>query len=157
MSPDNERKLFARIAKAGDTALVKNGYVTAIDILVGIEWLQAKHVEDWRRGRLPYLERAVIANLAKLSVMMHLFKRWANVYHLKPSETVYTSWTRDRHPIRFTKTGSRGLESAYRTHWVGTKRHQEKAADRLANGITPKWTPYNGRTSPDSASSQSRS
>lgn len=58
MNFENEKKLFIRIAQAGDAALIRNGYVTAIDILVGVQWLQEKHVEDWRRGRLPYLERA---------------------------------------------------------------------------------------------------
>ncbi|MEO3876736.1 hypothetical protein ABGB18_48970 [Nonomuraea sp. B12E4] len=32
------------------------------------------------------------------------------------------SRTRDRRPLRFSKTGDRGLERAYRTHWVPARR-----------------------------------
>ena len=34
------------------------------------------------------------------------------------SETVYLSRARDRHPLRFSKSGEPGIERAYRTHWV---------------------------------------
>ena len=39
MNPDNERKLQQRIAQVGNSALARAGYVTAVDVLVGIGWL----------------------------------------------------------------------------------------------------------------------
>jgi hypothetical protein len=51
MSPDNDRKLAKRIAAAGEAALAARGHVTAIDILVGAEWLATPQVERWRRAR----------------------------------------------------------------------------------------------------------
>jgi hypothetical protein len=125
MSPDNERKLAARIATVGETALARSGYVTAIDILLGIDWLRAAHVEDWRRARIPYLERAAIANLKKLGTALRLFSRWTQSRGLNPSETAYHTWTPDRRPLRFSKTGDRNVEQAYRTHWVSPTLRKE--------------------------------
>lgn len=118
MSPDNERKLAKRIAAAGEAALAARGYVTAIDILVGVDWLAMPQVERWRRGQLPYLERGATANLKKLGTALRLFRRWAETRGLRPSQTAYSAATRDRRPLRFSKTGEPALERAYHTHWV---------------------------------------
>ncbi|MEQ4721730.1 hypothetical protein [Nonomuraea sp. B19D2] len=71
---------------------------------------------------MPYLEKIVDANLGKLSSALLILRCWAQARELRPSETVYLSRTRDRRPLRFSKTGDRGLERAYRTHWVPTRR-----------------------------------
>ncbi len=118
MNPANERRLAQRIATAAEAALAERKVVTSIDVLVGIGWLSAAHVESWRRGGLPYLERAATANLKKLGTALRLFRRWAELHGLRPSETVYVAWTRDRRRLRFSKTGDAGVERAYRTHWV---------------------------------------
>lgn len=39
MNPQNQAKLRPAIATAGGAAIAKNGYVTAIDVLVGVGWL----------------------------------------------------------------------------------------------------------------------
>src|SRR6266481_1435813 len=112
------KRLQARVIAVAEQALAQRKVVAPIDVLLGIEWLQPARVEDWRRGRLPYLERVVTANLHKISVAMHLFRSWAVRRGLKPSETVYVSWTRPRHRLRFSKSGQESVERGYRTHWV---------------------------------------
>jgi predicted RecA/RadA family phage recombinase len=94
VNPQNQAKLRRAIAAAGGAAIAKNGYVTAIDVLVGVGWLPPAKVEDWRRGRVPYLERVTVASLPKISTAMKVFRSWAKDAGLRPSETVYVSWTR---------------------------------------------------------------
>lgn len=121
MNPQNEAELWRKIAAAGSAAIAKNGYVTAIDALLGIGWLRPEKVEDWRRGRVPCLEQVTVASLPKISRAMRVFRSWAKSAGLRPSETVYVSWTRDRRRLRFSKSGNPDIERAYRTHWLPPK------------------------------------
>jgi len=121
MNPENQAKLRRKIAAAGGAAVTKNGYVTAVDALLATGWLRPEGVEDWRRGRVPYLERVVVASLPKISTAMRVFRSWAESAGLRPSETVYVSWTRDRHRLRFSKSGNPNIERAYSTHWLPPK------------------------------------
>lgn len=118
MNPAMEVKLRRDIAAAGGAAAAKNGYVTAIDVLLGIGWVRPEKVEDWRRGRVPCLEQVIVASLPKISAAMRVFRRWAEDAGLRPSETVYVSWTSDRRKLRFSRSGDPNIERAYRTHWL---------------------------------------
>ncbi len=60
-------KLERRVAAAAEAALAARGFVTPIDVVVGIGWLDPAQVEQWRRARIGYLERIVTVNLRKLS------------------------------------------------------------------------------------------
>jgi hypothetical protein len=106
-------------------------FVTAIDVLVGVGWLEPRTVDQWRQGRVDYLERATIASLGKTSTAMRCFRRWAQARGLKPSETAYVARTRDRRPLRFSKSGDPAIERAYRTHWVSPELSERKRG-RLA-------------------------
>lgn len=124
-------KLEQRVVAAAEAALATRKFVTAIDVFVGIGWLQPRQVDKWRQGRITYLERVAQANLKKLSAAMKFFRRWAEARGLKPSETAYVARTRDRRHLRFSKSGNPGIERAYRTHWVSPEL-SEKKRERLA-------------------------
>ena len=110
-----------RVARVAEAALAKAGFVTPVDVLLGLGWLTPADVENWRRGRVPYLERVTQAGLGKLSTAMRAFQRWARGRGLRPSQTDYRSWTRNRAMLRFSKSGNPHIEQAYRTHWVGSR------------------------------------
>ena len=116
------------MARAAEAALAKRRFVTAIDVLVGIGWLEPRRVDEWRQGRVDYLERVTVANLGKISSAMGSFRRWAQARGLTPSETAYLARTRDRRPLRFSKSGDAGIERAYRTHWVSPELSERKRA-----------------------------
>jgi hypothetical protein len=120
-----------RVVRAAEAALSERKFVTAIDVLVGLGWLEPRRVDEWRQGRVDYLERVTIASLGKISSAMRCFRRWAQARGLKPSETEYLARTRDRRRLRFSKTGDPGIELAYRTHWVSPELSERKRA-RLA-------------------------
>lgn len=130
MNPANRVRLERKIATVAASALSARQVVTPVEILIGIGWLTTAQVEDWRRGRVPYLERVATANLAKLSTALRLLHGWAQRNRLTPSETIYVAWTRDRHRLRFTKTGDTNLERAYRTHWISPIPAEAKNARR---------------------------
>ena len=126
MGSASRSKLERKVVRAAEVALADRHYVTAIDVLVGIGWLSPPLVEDWRRGRITYLERVVGANLHKITAAMRFFRHWAEPRGLTPSETVYVAWTQDRYPLRFSKSGDPDIERAYRTHWVSPELSEAK-------------------------------
>lgn len=75
-----------------------------------------------KAARVPYLEKTADANLGKLCGALLILRRWAQARGLRPGETVHLSRTRNRRPPRFSKTGDRELERAYRTPWVPARR-----------------------------------
>jgi hypothetical protein len=143
-------KLDRRVVRAAEAALAERRFVTPIDVLVGLGWLEPRRVDEWRQGRIPCLEAVVIASLGKISTAMKVFRQWAATRGLKPSETAYVARTRDRRPLRFSKSGDEGIERAYRTHWVSpelSERRRERLAERHTRPPDPvvvsplkKWT-----------------
>lgn len=127
--------LEQRVTRVAEAALADKQYVTSIDVLVGLGWLPARLVDEWRQGRVEHLERVTQANLKKISSAMRLFRRWARSRNLQPSETTYVARTRDRRQLRFSKTGAADIERAYRTHWVSpelSERKQKQLAARVS-------------------------
>jgi hypothetical protein len=127
----NKAELQERVAQVAENALADNGYVAPLDVLVRMRWLEPVHVDEWRQGRLPVLERAVQVNLHKLSTAMAVLRRWARAQGLKPSETDYVARTRDRRRLQFSVSGNPEIEKAYRTHWVSPSLSEGKR-QRLA-------------------------
>jgi hypothetical protein len=76
MNPKNRNALAQRVVKAAEAALAAQGYASSIDVLVGIGWLDGGKMEQWRRGQIDYLERAVQTNLPRISEAMKLFRSW---------------------------------------------------------------------------------
>jgi hypothetical protein len=127
----NREDIERRVARAAEAALAERKFVTAIDVLVGMGWLEPRRVDQWRQGRVDCLERVTHANLGKVSTAMRSFRAWAQTRGLQASETAYVARTRDRRPLRFSESGDPGIERAYRTHWVSPELSERKRA-RLA-------------------------
>ena len=124
-------KLDRRVVRAAEAALAQRKFVTTIDVLMGLGWLEPRRVDEWRQGRIPYLEAVVTASLGKISAAIKVFRNWAQARGLKPSETAYVARIRDRRPLRFSKSGEEAIERAYRTHWVSPELSEPKR-ERLA-------------------------
>lgn len=131
MSRKDRVPLAARVAKAADAALAVRRFVSAIDILIGIGWLDSRSVEHWRRGQIDCLEEVVRANLPRISEAMRLFRSWATARGLFASPTEYVARTPRRQTLRFSRNGNPAIEASYRTHWVSPEL-SEKKRERLA-------------------------
>lgn len=131
MSVAGARNPERRVARAAEEALAQRQFVTAIDVLVGLGWLEPRQVDEWRQGRVDYLERAALTSPGKVSTAMTAFRGWAQERGLALSETGYVARSRDRQLLRFSKSGDPAIERAYRTHWVSPELSEARRA-RLA-------------------------
>lgn len=108
-------KVVAAVAKILSTSKV----VAPIDVLIHMGLLDQSRVEEWRFGRVPYLEKVISGNLTKLSRLLRILRFHGHDLHLSPSLTVYARWGKGpKTRLRFTKTGDEPLERAYATHLV---------------------------------------
>ena len=101
MNSKNKGALEKRVVKAAEAALAAQGYASAIDVLVGIGWLAPGTVEEWRRGQIDCLERAVQTNLPRIAQALTLFRAWATAKGLNASEADYLARRPQRQTLRF--------------------------------------------------------
>jgi hypothetical protein len=131
MNTKNRSQLVDRVTRAADTALAAQGYVSPVDVLVGIHWIDGGIVKRWQQGQIDCLEAAMQTNPARVTEAMTLFQSWAAQKQLVPSETQYVARTPQRETLRFSRSGDAGIEARYRTHWVSPAL-SEKKRERLA-------------------------
>jgi hypothetical protein len=132
-------KLYPAVARAVAEILETTNVVAPVELLLRLQRITKAQYEDWRFGRIPYLERVCAGNLSKLSVILRILDYHARAIGLKPSQTVYHKWGRGgKHIIlRFSKSGAPALEAAYARHYVATDRL--KSGDReQARGEHPR-------------------
>ena len=71
--------LLPRIERAVAAIFEKGKVVAPVDVLVGMNLLAPKKLEDWRRGQVPYLEGVVNCNLTRLTRLLHILR-----FHAEP-------------------------------------------------------------------------
>ena len=135
MPPQNRKKLDDRVIRAAEAALAAQKYVSPVDVLVGIGWLDPGALKRWQQGQVEYLEGVVQTNLPRISEAMKLFRSWAAAKGLNPSETSYIARTPLRQTLRFSKSGGPTIEKLYRTHWISdelSQKRQERLVERAS-------------------------
>jgi len=111
--------LYPRLVRSVELLLARGEVVTPVDVLIGMGLLEPERLEDWRFGRVPYLEKVVRCNLTRLSRVLRILRFHANDLNLVPSTAAYMRWGKgSKQRLRFTKTSNRGLEEAYSRHFV---------------------------------------
>lgn len=128
----SRKELEGKIPRLAGEYVTKNGFVTAVDLLMALGWLNKKDYEDWRFGRIPYLEKVVGKSLAGITFAMKCFRSWAIKSHLKPSYTSYKKWGKGlRIDLRFSKSGADAVERAYSTHYVLQRKERQNPSPNL--------------------------
>ena len=131
----SKQTIEQRVRQAAEKVLNEQNYVSAIDVLLEISYLQYAHLDDWRKGQVPYLESVIQVNLDKISMAMKCFREWAEQKNLKASETKYLARTRGpKRELRFSKSGHPTIEKAYRTHYLSpllSEKKQQKLQEKL--------------------------
>jgi hypothetical protein len=111
--------LFPKIGRAVAIILETDKVVRPIDVLIRMQLLSRDDLEDWRFGRVPYLEKVIDCNLTRLSRLLRILQFHMHDLNLVPSATAYMRHGRGpKRQLRFTKTGDAKLEKAYSTHFV---------------------------------------
>jgi hypothetical protein len=114
-----EDPLYQRIVRAVEPLLARGKVVAPVDVLIGMGLLDPAKLEDWRRGRTPFLEKVIDCNLTRLSRLLRILRFHAHDLKLIPSTTAYMRWGKGpKQRLRFTKTGDGKLEEACSRHFV---------------------------------------
>jgi hypothetical protein len=135
MQPNHRKKLSDRVIKAAEAALVSRHYVSPVDVLVGIGWLDPGAVKRWQQGQFDCLEAAVQTSPPRICEAMELFRSWTAAKGLIPSEANHVARTPSRQMLRFSKSGDPMTEQLYRTHWISGEL-SEKKRERLAESAS---------------------
>ena len=85
----NEKELTGKIHSSMYHQLQSRGYAAPVDVLIDTGILPKQKYEDWRFGRVRYLEAVCNANLKRLSFVLHQMRVYAQAHDLKPSFCYY--------------------------------------------------------------------
>ena len=126
----NEKELIGKIHSSMYHQLQVRGYATPVDVLIDTGILPKQKYEDWRFGRVRYLEAVCNANLKRLSFVLHQMRVYVQAHGLKPSFCYYKRWGVKNKgqgrgaviPLRFSRSGDAEIERRYATHYVDEKR-----------------------------------
>lgn len=134
-----DQAILSRVQDSMYRQCQKRGYAVPVDVLMDVGVLQKSKYEDWRFGRVSFLESVCTVNLKKLSFIMRQISIYAQKNHLKPSETYYKQWGMKKKngqghkPVKrlqFSKSGKAEIERAYATHYLDEKRIAELKMER---------------------------
>lgn len=133
----NDKELIGAVHSAMYQQCQRWGYAAPVDVLMDIGVLPKKKYEEWRFGRVSYLESVCTVNLCKLSFIMHQMRVYAKKSGLKSSFCYYKRWGMKKKngqghkpvvPLRFSKSGDPDVERWYGTHFVDFKRIEQLKA-----------------------------
>jgi hypothetical protein len=114
----SSRSVKSRVAVAAAEALARQGFVTPVDVCLGLGWLHASNVDDWRHGRVDDLEYFLPVHGNRITELIVCLDSWARERGLERTEAEYVSATRNRRPLRFFAGAPEVVEAAWRTRWV---------------------------------------
>ena len=101
-----------------DYFVKKKGFVVPIDVFMNLDCLSKQDYENWRNGRVPYLERVIKINLKKISFVMKYISIYGMDKQIKESDTVYNQWGKGNKRLQFSKSGNPKIEKAYATYYL---------------------------------------
>ncbi|SPF52807.1 conserved hypothetical protein [Candidatus Sulfopaludibacter sp. SbA4] len=133
--PKPKPTLEARVIRAAEAALEDHQYVSAVDVLAGMQLVAPVNVEAWREGRIKVLEALIQGSYEKVAKALDIFRRWAIGRGLKPVEARYVRAT-PAGEVELQIIGRKyaGLEEVFRTQYVSpelSERKQQKLQERL--------------------------
>lgn len=126
----NQQEIPGKVHSSMYRQLQKDGVATPVQVLMDVGVLTAGDYENWRFGRVDYLERVCSANLHKLSYIMKEIRAYARKNGLKESWTFYRRWGRKGQKpsvrLRFSKSGDEAIEKSYATHYISPQLAQKQ-------------------------------
>lgn len=116
----NRNELEKKLSPITSTLLKEKGYISLIDVFVGLGYLSEKDLEAWRMRQIPYLEKGIKTNLGKINFIGKTVRNNCLKGKLKESFASYKSWGKGaKVTLRFCKSGNQNIEKAYATHyWI---------------------------------------
>lgn len=130
----NENETMSAVSNSVHQQIMKNGYATTVQVLLGLHILSKDDFEKWRIGRVDYLERVCKVNLSRLKFILRTMQEYGKTQGLKKSFTYYKRWGskgKDSVKLRFSKSGNETVEMTYATHLVKNKEGISVASDTV--------------------------
>ena len=127
--------LYPRVQRVVAAILDTGKVVAPVDGLVGLGVLAPEKLDDWRHGRIPYLEQIIDCNLTRLSRLLRILGFHAHDLNLVPSAGVYLFGGKgSRRRLLFTKSGDARVEEIYARHfvWPGKGRFHPPLHEKIA-------------------------
>lgn len=122
----NSKELEKEVKRLVHSNRYLKGYVCAVDILLQLNFLSEGDYESWQLGKVDCLEEVCSVDLAKLTLVNKLIRRYAVELDLERSWTAYNQMgKRLSRRLRFSQSGSKAIEEQYATHYVDKKRMAE--------------------------------
>ncbi len=113
----NNIELTKKVHQAVASQCQTRGYATVVDVLMDIGILSKQNYNNWRNGKVAYLEQVCNANLSKLALVLKEIRVRARQSNLTPSLTSYNRSGK--------KSGQQSIENQYATHFLDRKRIAE--------------------------------
>jgi len=114
--------LLPLVAEVVNEILSAGSVVAPLDVLLRLELVEKEQVETWRRGGLPYLERAITSGLSRVGRVLRLVREHCLALGLQPTRGRYLRAGKGAHrQLRFSKRGAEESELSYATHFVRPK------------------------------------
>lgn len=115
----NRKDLEKKLSPITSGLLQEKGYISLIDVFIGLGYLTVKDVESWKMKRIPYLEKSIKINLAKISFINKTVRENCRKGDLQKSYAAYKSWGEGtKVDLQFSKSGAKNIEALYSTHWL---------------------------------------
>ncbi|MGB7343851.1 MAG: hypothetical protein WBD20_06545 [Pirellulaceae bacterium] len=120
-------KFYEKVVRAMAAVLERQESVSPIDVMLQLQKLTPKQIEDWRFARIAYLERVTVGGLGTVNRILRLMGFHAHDLNLIPSQAVYRKWGKgkERITLRFSKSGEPKLEASWSRHYTCPKRRRE--------------------------------
>ena len=129
----NRTELTNSISKISNQLIADKGFICSIDILCALDYLTKAQIEDWRFGRIHYLEKVCDKNLGTLSFINRTIKEIAKTRKLKPSWTAYNKFGKGiKTRLFFSKTKDENIENEYATHYIDIARIEELKREKTS-------------------------
>lgn len=124
-------KFYPRISRAVAAILDRGDVVTPIEVFQEMRLLEPGGVQEWRRGRIPYLEKVIRCNLSSAGRILRILRMHAHALNLRPSLTVYRRRGKGaKVPLQFSKSGVGAVEESYSRHFIRVR--SKRTANREA-------------------------
>ena len=134
----NSKDLEKKVKQFTSELAYEKGYVCSVDVLIKLGFISEKVHQDWRLGKIPYLEKACQANLHKLSSVNRLIRKYSAEWNLEASWTGYNKWGKGpKKRLIFSKSRDPKIESLYATHFLNKNRINEINEERQIKSSSP--------------------
>lgn len=118
----NNAELNKKVKKLVHLNFHEKGYVCSVDIIMQLGYLTKKDYENWRFGRVNYLERVCQVNLNKLTLINKFIQKHSTDLNLKSTFIEYKKYGKGKkHRLQFSKSGDKTIEMRYATHYIVKK------------------------------------